>query len=138
VKIQALIRVMTWNAANLTHHGRELALFNLLVSNHVDVMVVTEAELPTLTAALFALPGYTSFLSQTSAYLDKCRVVTLVRSPLAIEANARDCVECDSARGSETGSPGTQTVWVRLNLKNGVRKKKTVLVGGTTVSRAAP
>jgi hypothetical protein len=59
VKIQALIRVMTWNAANLTHHGRELALFNLLVSNHVDVMVVTEAELPTLTAASFALPGYT-------------------------------------------------------------------------------
>jgi hypothetical protein len=71
---------MTWNAANLTHPGRELALVNPLVSNRADVMVVTEAELPSLLAASLAVPGYTSFLSPMSAYLDKCRVLTLVRS----------------------------------------------------------
>jgi hypothetical protein len=68
----------------------------------------------------------------------KHRVLTLVRSPLVVEANARNCAECESARCSENGFPSTQTVWVRLDLKNGIKKKKTVLVGGIYGSGVAP
>jgi hypothetical protein len=126
---------MTWIASNLTHGGRELALVNLLTSNRVDVMVVTETELPVLLAPLFAVPGYTAFLSSQSKYLDKHRVMTLVKSSLAVSANARICEECELSRTdriSDDGPtrPSTQTVWVCLDLKDGIRKRKTVVVGG--------
>jgi hypothetical protein len=60
-------------------------------------MIVTEAELPTEWASSFAVPEYTLFLSPMSDNLDKCRVVILVRSKLAVEANARICDECELA-----------------------------------------
>jgi hypothetical protein len=41
-KIRASLRIMTWNVANLTHHGRDLALVNLLVLNRADIMFVTK------------------------------------------------------------------------------------------------
>jgi hypothetical protein len=74
---------MTWNCSNLLRGAKELALVNLLVSNRVDVMVLTETELPPLVALSFAVDGYTSYLSPPSAYLDKHRVIILVRSTLA-------------------------------------------------------
>jgi hypothetical protein len=40
------LRIMMWNANGLLSGGRELALAYLLESNSVDVMVVTETEIP--------------------------------------------------------------------------------------------
>jgi hypothetical protein len=116
-KLSPSLRVMTWNASNLTHSGRELGLVNLLASNRADIMVVTETELPELLAPMFAVPGYTAFLSPQSKYLDKHRVMTLVKSNLAVLANARICEECELSRtdginDEEPPRPSTQTVWV--------------------------
>jgi exonuclease III len=130
------LRVMTWNASNLTHGSRELALVNLLSSHRMDVMVVTETELPVLLAPSFKVLGYTAFLSPQSKYLDKHRVMTLVKSSLAVSANARRiCEECELSRtdrisDDEPTQPSTQAVWVRLDLKDGISKRKTVVVGG--------
>jgi hypothetical protein len=121
--------------SNLTHSGRELALVNLLALNRATIKAVTETELPVLLVPLFSVPGYTAFLLPQSEYLDKHRVMTLVKLSLAISANARLCGECESSRtdridDEEPPRPSTQTVWVRLDLKDGIRKRKTIVLGG--------
>jgi hypothetical protein len=47
---------MTWNAAGILTFGKELALVNLLQSNGVDVMAISEAKIPA-SAAEFAVDG---------------------------------------------------------------------------------
>jgi hypothetical protein len=65
--------------------GRDLALANLLNANEIDIAVVTETELPRQVAP-FALDGYTTFETISNG---KKRVLTFVRSTLAVRCNAR-------------------------------------------------
>jgi hypothetical protein len=51
---------MTWNSNSLLSGSRELAFSNLLKNNNIDVLVVTETEIPALSAP-FATTGYFTF-----------------------------------------------------------------------------
>jgi hypothetical protein len=75
-----------------------------------------------LVALSFAVDGYTSYLSPPSAYLDKHRVIILVRSTLATAANARIC--------KDIALSTIQSAWVELDLHDGPNKKKTFILGG--------
>ena len=99
---------MTWNAAGLSN--REDALAHLLVTYRVDVAIVTEAELSVSLAPNYALKGFTTFLPRVGKR-EKTRVVALVKSDLAISANAR-------LRHDLMSAP-VQTVWLDLKLPQG-------------------
>lgn len=77
---------LTWNADSLGSFGKELALSNMLADNNVDIVAITEVEY-TATDAPFALEGYTTFLPLVEVGA-KTRVLLLVRTTLATEANA--------------------------------------------------
>jgi hypothetical protein len=44
-----------WNANNLARGTKKLALDHLLVSNNVNVAVITETELPAPSAVVFSI-----------------------------------------------------------------------------------
>ena len=91
---------MTWNAAGIQRgRTKELALARLLQEHSVDVAAITEAELPSTTASMFAIEGYTTFLPQASPD-KKVRVILLVRTTLAITASASSIQ--DSTEGLST------------------------------------
>ncbi|XP_059083697.1 uncharacterized protein LOC131880977, partial [Tigriopus californicus] len=68
---------------------KELALINLLVSNDVDVLFVTEAELEPEAAACFAVRDYVTFLPPITLEGQKVRVLALVKSVAAIMFDAK-------------------------------------------------
>jgi hypothetical protein len=51
---------MTWNVLGLLCSGRELILSNLLAVNKSDIMVVTEAKVPSDLHDNFTVEGYAS------------------------------------------------------------------------------
>ena len=105
---------LTWNASGLCKgKTKELALCNLLQTHSVDIAAITEAELDDATASNFSIDGYTTFLPLHTT--NKVRVLLLVRTSLAIAANARQFP--DSTHGT--------SIWLELNLSN-----KRFLVGG--------
>lgn len=108
---------MTWNAANLTRGTRELSLSHLLAANSIDVAIITEAELPPPMASGFSIEGYTPFLPVVGQG-EKTRVLALVKSNLAIRANAR-------IRSDIMSSPA-QSVWLELNRQKGC----SIVIGG--------
>jgi hypothetical protein len=77
------MRIMTWNAEGILCSGRELE------ANNVDVMIVTETEIPVDPHHDFNMVGYTSFLPHTSSLLKtaKYRVVPMVWTALATSAS---------------------------------------------------
>jgi hypothetical protein len=77
---------MTWNSEGLLTVGKELALSNLLAANKVDIMAVTEVEIPA-SAAPFSISGYVTF-SPTVKPGEKTRVLLLVRDSIALESNS--------------------------------------------------
>ena len=99
---------MTWNARGLS--SKENSLGHLLVTHEVDVAIITEAELSVSLAPNYALSGFTTFLPLVKKG-EKTRVVALVRSSLAISANAR-------LRHDIMSTP-VQTVWLDLRLPRG-------------------
>jgi hypothetical protein len=86
--ISAPLNILTWNAANLARGTKELALSHLLVSNNVDVAVITETELPAPLAVVFSIGGYTTYLPLVLPGV-KTHVLTLVKSNLAVQASVR-------------------------------------------------
>jgi hypothetical protein len=78
---------MTWNAAGILTFGTEFALVNLLQSNGVDVMAISEAKIPA-SAVEFAVDGYVTFYPMTPAS-EKTRVIVLVKNSVAVESNVR-------------------------------------------------
>jgi hypothetical protein len=78
---------MMWNANSLLSGSRELALAYLLDNNSVDVMVVTETEIPDLSAP-FATAGYVTFFLLVRAK-EKTRTIMLVRASLATQAGVQ-------------------------------------------------
>lgn len=64
--------------------------------------------------------GYIVYPLPISTYMDKHRVITLFRLPLVIAVNAKVC---------KFGLPLTPTVWIKLDVKDVGKKKKTVIVG---------
>ena len=106
---------MTWNAGGLSN--KENSLAHLLATYKVDVAIITETELSVSIAPNYALNGFTTFLPMVEDG-EKTRVVALVRSDLAIKANAR-------LRHDIMSSP-VQTVWVDLRLPKG----GSLVVGG--------
>ena len=98
--------IMTWNAAGLNKGmTKELALVELLQRHSVDVAAISEAELDVSTALTFAIEGYTTFIPPTNTD-DKIRVLLLVRTSLAISANATLLPDATSGL----------SVWVDLHL----------------------
>jgi hypothetical protein len=81
---------MTCNAAGLLFLSRKLALCNRLaantVDNTVDVMAVTEVEIPA-SSAPFAMAGYVTFCP-TMQPGKKTRFLVLVQEAIALESNA--------------------------------------------------
>jgi hypothetical protein len=51
-----------WNAEGILRNGRELVLSHLLAANNVDIIIVTETEIPADSRDVFNMDGYTSFL----------------------------------------------------------------------------
>jgi hypothetical protein len=100
---------MTRNSEGIFCKGRELALSNLLVANDVDVMIITEAEIPAGSQGNFNVEGYTSFLPHTSYLLKtaKYRVVAMVWSALATSAKLRP----------DLMHVSVQLVWVQLDIQ---------------------
>lgn len=97
---------------------------DILHTNDVDIMVVTETELPAESAP-FAIHGYVSFFPTT---LGKSRVMMLVKTSLATEANAQlrpDLMDKEH-----------QSVWVQFRmdakatLESSGAEKKRFVVGG--------
>jgi hypothetical protein len=96
---------MTWNAAGLLLLGRELALWNLLASNTVDAMAVTEVKIPA-SSAPFAVAGYVTFCPTVQPG-EKTRVLVLVRDVIALESNAMPRLEIMIKSST--------TVWIELS-----------------------
>ena len=108
---------MTWNAGNLARGGKELSLLHLLQANRVDVAIITEAELPEELAPVFSVTGCTSFLPLRGS-LGKTRVITLVKSDMAMRARAK--------LRNDIMSPLVQSVWLQLDQPG----KRSILLGG--------
>jgi hypothetical protein len=115
--VPATLNILTWNAANLARGTKELALSHLLVSNNVDVAVITETELPAPSAVVFSINGYTTYLPLVLPGA-KTRVLTLVKSNLAMQASAKLCLDLMSS--------SVQSVWIQLSLP----KLKRLVIGG--------
>jgi hypothetical protein len=115
---------LNWIAENLTSGTKELALLDLLVTNNVDVVVVTEAEVPTYRGA-FDLAGYVAFFPAVPNG-DKYRVIVYVRCDVALATDAR--------LATDIMSEGLQAVWVRLDARpkgpGGRAATPAMIVGG--------
>jgi hypothetical protein len=103
------INIMTWNVNKLAY-TRELFLRQLLTSHEVDLMVLTEVELPRVEAAVFSLAGYNVHLPPE---VDPVRVLVLVRHTHKIKARP------------DLSAPGLQMIWLELKAKMGK-----ILIGG--------
>jgi hypothetical protein len=95
---------LTWNAFGLANFGRELTLCNLAASSKADIISVTEVEYRA-NRAPFAMDGYTTFLPLVEKGA-KTRVLVLVKSSLATEANA--------TLRTDLMTTSIPTVWVEL------------------------
>jgi hypothetical protein len=103
------INIMTWNVNKLAY-TRELFLRQLLTSHKVNLMVLTEVELPRVEATAFSLVGYNVHLPPE---VDPVRVLVLVRDTHKIKARP------------DLSAPGLQMIWLELEAKMGK-----ILIGG--------
>jgi endonuclease/exonuclease/phosphatase (EEP) superfamily protein YafD len=115
--VSAPLNILTWNAANLAQGTKELALSHLLVTNDVDVAVITETELLAPSAMVFSINGYTTYLPLVLSGV-KTWVLTLVKSNLAIQASVKLCLDLMLS--------SVQSVWIELSLP----KQKKLVIGG--------
>jgi hypothetical protein len=99
------LRVLTWNTDSLLNGGSALALSKLLEDTRANIVVVTKTELAASDAP-FDHTGYTSFRPLVRSG-GMTRVLILVKTTLAVAANARLCLDIMD--------PTVQSVWVRLD-----------------------
>ncbi len=103
--------------ANLTWgRTKELLLLHILQLNKVDVAVITEAELPEMSASSFAIDGFVSFPAGPSK--GKVRLLVLIRSSLAIGAKA-------AVSKTIPNSVNDVTIWIEMTLKHSL-----MVIGG--------
>jgi hypothetical protein len=81
------------------------------------VAVITEAELPAPLAVVFSISGYTTYLPLVHSGV-KTRVLTLVKSNLAVQASVKLRLDLMSS--------SVQSVWIELSLP----KQKRLVIGG--------
>jgi hypothetical protein len=101
---------MTWNAEGILRSGRELVLAKKLTANNVDVMIITETEIPAELHGNFNVEWNTSYLPHATSLLKtaKYRVVAMVWTALETSVNAK-------LRFDLMHAP-VQLVWVQLNV----------------------
>lgn len=87
------------------HGTRELDLANLVTTTGVEVVALSEAEVPA-GAAEFALDGFTTFAPLVKPG-EKTRVMILIKTDVAVKTNAR--------LERELLSDGFPSVWVQLD-----------------------
>jgi hypothetical protein len=87
------------------HGTRELDLANLVTANNVDVVALSEAEVPA-SEAQFTLDGFTTLCPLVKPG-KKTRVMLLVKTDVAVKTNAR--------LANEYLSDEFLSVWVQLD-----------------------
>jgi hypothetical protein len=78
---------MSWNCGGILYGTHDLDLVNLVVINNVDVVALSETELPA-SAAEFAIADFTSFYPIVNPGA-KTRVLLLIRTKIAACCNAK-------------------------------------------------
>jgi exonuclease III len=119
IKKQLGLRILSWNCNVILHGTRELDLANLVTANNVDVVALSEAEVP-VREAQFTLDSFTTFCPLVKPG-KKTRVMLLVKTDVAVKTNAR--------LANEYLSDEFPSVWVQLDSQAMHNGDRTALCG---------